>query len=364
MYKSEAEGISIDTTSAGGFRRRYYAGEAALYGEDEISLGRRLKVNAGVRAVAYGIQGKTRARLEPRLALRYQFSDFGSIKASYSEMNQFVHQVQTFYADLPTTLWMPSTAKVGPMHSSQLAGGIYTDLPYNIHVDLEGWYKRMDHMLEYSGPTTLFPPVDGWENAYSEGRGESYGLESTVALHKEKFDASVGYTLSWSYRMFEDFSTLRYPDRNDNRHKLNITLTWRPGKKVELYAGWLYHSGSRITVPDYEVKRNFYREGNDEGIEYYGSYDTDEVYSRPYNFKLSDYHRLDLGANFHRTTKRGNEGIWNISIYNAYCRMNPFTGWLDDNYYDEARDKRYFGKAAIGIGLIPIIPTVSYTLKF
>ena len=68
------------------------------------------------------------------------------------------------------------------------------------------------------------------------------------------------------------------------------------------------------------------------------------------------YHRLDAGFNFKKTTKRGNESIWNLSVYNAYCRMNPI--WAAVDYNGQGK---FLGKA---YGIIPIIPSFSYTLRF
>ena len=62
------------------------------------------------------------------------------------------------------------------------------------------------------------------------------------------------------------------------------------------------------------------------------------------------------GINFRKTTKRGFERIWNISIYNAYCRMNAFYTQVE-----RQADGSFRGKA---IGLFPVIPSFSYTLKF
>ena len=348
-----------DTTVTSGYLYKYLAHELSLYAEDEMSLSKRLRINAGLRYTLYSIGGKSYHRAEPRLALKYQFSDFGSMKVSYTHMNQFVHQVTTFYAELPTSLWMPSTPSVAPMHSSQIAGGIYTDLPGGFHVDVEGWYKEMHNLMEYAGKTTLYPPVDSWERTFSVGDGKSYGVEASVSYTRGKMEATAGYTLSWSKRLFEDFSPEWYPDRNDNRHKLNLTLTYRPSRKIDLYAGWLFHSGGRVTIPTQSINREFVEVDPDYQIP--GTAET-RVFVGPYNMRTAPYHRLDIGANFRHVTKRGNEGIWNVSIYNAYCRMNPLIGISDYNV--EVKNKTYYGNSFAGIGVVPIIPTVSYTLKF
>jgi hypothetical protein len=87
--------------------------------------------------------------------------------------------------------------------------------------------------------------------------------------------------------------------------------------------------------------------------------DGEPFYSSPYNYRLPDYHRMDIGFNLHKTTKRGNESIWNLSLYNAYCRMNPMFAVVDSYVKDDVRHNKLTTMA-----LIPIIPSFSYTLKF
>jgi len=60
--------------------------------------------------------------------------------------------------------------------------------------------------------------------------------------------------------------------------------------------------------------------------------------------------------NFRKTTKRGNESIWNLSLYNVYCRMNPMLA--------EIRTEKNGTAYGVATGVIPIIPSFSYTLKF
>ncbi len=53
--------------------------------------------------------------------MSYQCADRVAVKASYAEMSQFAHQLSNTYLNLPTDSWVPSTRKVPPMHSRQLA---------------------------------------------------------------------------------------------------------------------------------------------------------------------------------------------------------------------------------------------------
>lgn len=81
------------------------------------------------------------------------------------------------------------------------------------------------------------------------------------------------------------------------------------------------------------------------------------VYERPNNVALPMYHRLDLGFDFHHTTKHGHERIWNVSIYNAYCHLNAM-------YVELKQDWNGSALRAKAPGFIPILPSVSYTIKF
>lgn len=331
----------LDTTNTQGLT---FSGiEASLYAEDEMELTDMLKANIGVRYSLYSSPGKVYHSVEPRAAFKFQMNDNVSFKASYAEMSQFSHLVSCTYIDLPTNCWMPSTAKVAPMKSRQVAGGIYTFITPEVKLNVEGWYKTMDHLLEYSGTNLIFPALTAWEKDFSEGKGKSYGAEVELTYDTEKTSLAAYYTLSWSLRKFDDFFTGWYKDRNDNRHKLTLMGTYRFSGKFEAYASWNYHTGSWATFPTHIAY---------EGNSNYGN----EVYNEPYNTKLPDYHRLDLGLNFRKTTRRGNLRTWNLSIYNVYCRMNPIMGHLD---WDDKGN--YFGTY---VGIVPIIPTFSYAIKF
>ena len=256
-------------------------------------------------------------------------------------MSQFAHLISTTYLDIPTNCWLPSTPEIAPMRSRQVAGGIYCSLPLNFRLNIEGWYKTMDNLLEYSGANALFPPLDTWETSFYKGRGRSYGLETEFGWRSRALSLTAYYTLSWSQRKFDDIWTGWYSHRHDNRHKLTLMACWKISRAVDIYATWNYNSGGWMTVAThiYNPGEVFHR-----------------IYTTPNNVNLPDYHRLDLGANFRKTSKGGLEHVWNIGIYNAYCRKNVVFVAVN-----EREDKSLYGT---GRAIFPIIPSFSYTLKF
>lgn len=328
---------------------QYLSHEFSLYAEDEWAIAKWFKANAGVRYMLYGMENKVWHRFEPRVALRARAGRNVEFKLSYTEMNQANHLVATTYLDLPTNCWMPSTSKVAPSHSKQVAGGVYASLPHDISISVEGYYKSMRDILEYGGEAAMFPPIDDWETTFLQGKGRSYGLELSFIYNGTIFTGEAYYTLSKTERFFEDICENWYPDRNDNRHKINIQGAWKIGERIDLSAAWVCHSGNRWTMPTHVAILPGGR--------------IEEMYSSPYNAQMPAVHRLDLGFNYRKQTKRGFESIWNVSIYNVYCRMNPIMAYAKMGVYDVTTDTMtpYHG---VAMGLLPIIPSFSYTLKF
>ena len=321
----------------------YNASEASAYVEDEISFASWFKANLGLRYNMFAHGDNAYHSFEPRAALRFQLSPMAAMKMSYTEMSQTIHLLRAHYLDIPMSSWLPSTDLVPPMRSRQAAGGIYMNLPHNIVLNVEGYWKTMDNMYEYCGIENIYPDLATWEYQLLSGKGRSYGAEVELGWKTKDTDISAYYTLSWTDRLFDGIWHDWYPARNDNRHKFTVNATHRFGKRFEMYMAWNYHSGDRMTVPTQIIGGDVY-------------------YTSPYNYKLPDYHRLDLGFNFRKTTRRGNESIWNLTIYNAYCRMNPMFTMLD-HYRRSYEDEEYVTTFKT-MAAIPIIPSFNYTLRF
>jgi hypothetical protein len=355
------------------FHRAAY--EMSVYAEDEMRLTQWLTANAGLRNTVYCSGGRTWNSLEPRLALKVQCAPFLSLKASYAAMSQFSHKVSTTYLDLPTDCWLPSGGDIAPMRSHQIAGGLYARMTPALHLNVEGWWKTMDNLIEYNGMNTLFPRLTDWEQDFRVGKGRSYGMEVDFGYERPALTLDAFYTLSWNERFFEDIWPDWYLDRNDNRHKLTLQANWRINQKWELYFAWNYHTGNRMSLATQYVQGLWIQDENRRTK----IYATGEIvpntverwiYEAPNNVKLPDYHRLDFGFNRHRKTRRGNEVIWNFSLYNAYCRMNPLyaiarrQGQRKNTGDDSYKTWDTISFSVRGVGIVPLIPTFSYTLKF
>ena len=340
--------------------------EAGVYAEDDWTLSSAVRLNAGLRFSLFNVQGKTYTGLEPRVSLRWLLDDNLSFKASYSRMNQYVHLISNSFISLPTDAWMPVTRKLKPLISDQVSAGFYYNLNKEYNFSVEGYYKTLDNLLEYRDGHTFTPSFVNWEDKLTAGEGRSYGAEFMVRKETGRTTGWVGYGLSWSDRQFDELNQgARYPARFDNRHKLNIVVMHKISPKVELSAAWSYASGNHVTLS----LENYYENGtgsptnNDNHS--VGASESIDYYEGRNNYQLPAYHRLDLGIKIYRPKKKGRMGIWTVSIYNVYSRMNPFMIYKSDKTVPDPGSS--YGKNVPvfkTIGIMPIIPSISYTYKF
>lgn len=159
-----AAGFKQDTTIA---TKDINAGEIDAYIEDDIKISSKLKANLGVHWTGFMVQDKFYHAIQPRVSARYLINDKLSAKASFVQMNQFIHLLTNSSIGLPTDLWVPVTARVPMQKSYQVAAGLaYTHFT-GIEVSLEGYYKTMDNVLEYKEGASFFNPGSNWEDRKS-----------------------------------------------------------------------------------------------------------------------------------------------------------------------------------------------------
>lgn len=346
------------------------AHEFSLFIEDDWAISSFLRINAGLRYSNFTISEKTYHTLEPRLSSRALISEKISLKASYARMTQFVQQISDSYISLPTDFWMPVSKQFKPLTSDQISAGIYYNHSKEYSTSVEVYHKWMNNLLEYKDGYSYLPVNINWDAKLTDGKGTAYGVDIALDKKEGKLKGSIGYGLMWTDRHFAEINKGRhFPSKYDNRHKINIIGSYILKKNVELNFSWMYMTGNKVTLslenyqdlptagfPSDITPTYPYPDGW--GIDYYDSKN---------NVRLPAYHRLDLGLNIYRPKKNNRMAIWNISIYNAYSKMNPIVIQKETKnaHCDEDHDhSAELNTKFRSLSIFPIIPSISYTYKF
>lgn len=328
-----------------------YAHEVSGYIEDNMKITSRLKANIGLHVSGFNVENTFYSSIEPRASLRYLATDKLTFKMAYAKMQQYIHLLSNSTIGLPTDLWVPVTENIKPMISHQMALGTVYSPRKGYSISLEGYYKEMDNLIEYKEGASFFGSSQGWEEKVEMGEGRSYGAELLLKKETGKTTGWIGYTLSKTERKFDNINFGEYfPARYDRRHDVSVAVTHKFSDKVDLGISWVYGTGNAITLPSNTIATLEINHSD------YGSYEgnTVQYFDQRNNYRMPDYHRLDVGINFHKVKKHGVR-TWNISVYNAYNRKNPF--FL---YVGEKDDVKVLKQ----VSLFPILPSVSYTYKF
>ena len=330
-----------------------HANEMSVFIEDDWSITESLKINMGLHASSFIVQGKPYASFQPRLSGRFMITDDLSVKAGYAMMTQYMHLLSNGSINLPTDLWVPVTKRIKPMTSHQIATGVFYNISGLFDVSAEAYYKWMDNLLEYKEGSSFFAGSTGWEDKVCMGRGWAYGIELLLQRTVGEITGWVGYTWSKTMRLFDrPGQTLNdgepFPAKYDRRHDISIMLSYKPNKDFDVGLTWVYSTGNALTLGLQEF------EDPDLG--------TITYIEKKNNYRMPAYHRMDVGVNFHKQLKRGHRTL-SISVYNLYNRKNPFIVYKKSNsgsFYDN----KLYGSSLVQLSLFPILPSVSYVYNF
>lgn len=321
--------------------------EYDVYVEDDIKLNEKLKFNTGLHFGGFLVKSKFYGSVQPRISARYLLNKDMSIKASYAQMNQFIHLLTNSGIGLPTDLWVPATTIVPPQIAHQFAVGWAYNYKNEYELSVEGYYKNMKNVLEYSEGASFINTFDDWETRVETGNGRSYGAEFFVQKKKGKTNGLVGYTLSWTNRQFENLNGgKRFPYKFDRRHDIKIAVVHSFTKRFQISGDWVFGTGVATTLPVAIISDI---NGNER-----------ELYTSRNDFRMPAYHRMDIGLKWTKQKKRY-ERAWLINIYNVYNRLNAFY-----IYRETAQDPvtQQFKNEFRQITLFPIIPSIAYQFKF
>ena len=297
----------------------FHTAELAAYISDDWTISKRVKLMTGLRISSFINAGTFYWTAEPRMAFKYTVHPQVSLKASYARMAQYIHLVSTSGASLPTDVWYPSNERVKPQISDLVSVGISAAIGRDFYISGEAYYKWMQQQIDFKDGANLFVN-DQLDQEFIFGRGYSYGGEVYLEKKNGMLRGWIGYTLSWTWRSFEQINNGQpYHPRHDRRHDLSVVVLWdipwaRKKFPITLSATWVYGTGNATSLPTGRYISSDVIGQN--------AFQFVPIYTERGSFRLPDYHRLDFGliwTLFPQSKKRFRSDL-TFSVYNVYNR--------------------------------------------
>lgn len=327
--------------------------------ESRYRFTRDLQFTAGGRLANFKtISGTDYTFLEPRLSLDYQVGAY-QFKVAYAQMHQPLHLLTGNFIGISNNIWVGATDQAPPQAVVHYSLGAERKIGNTILASAEVYFKNYSRLIDpLPGVDFLQSNVGQWEDIVGlDGIGEAMGIELFLRYRGERLFGWIGYTLSSSRVQFNQINEGEWYFRTyDRRHDLSLTAGYDIGDHWEFLSTFVLSSGYRLTLPV-----SLYYDPQ------YGA--PVPVYRSRNNERTPIYHRLDIAFRYHRTRPSGKERIFNIGIYNAYARKNPFYVIAEpDLRYDRPSDqdnrKLLIGNQVKLRSFFNFLPFVNYTFTF
>jgi hypothetical protein len=273
------------------------------------------------------------------------------VKAGYTRTYQYLHLITNTAAVTPVDIWQPSSTDFKPQLADQISLGYFRnfgDRKYEAYA--EGFYKYTSSILDFRNGAKLILN-DNLENDLLQGNATAYGVETSIAINSGRLTGNLNYTFSRSLRQVigpnpgESINGGKiYPSNFDQPHVINLSWRYAFTRRYFITGSFNYHTGRPISIP----LSGYYFEGN-----------IVSNFSERNQFRIPDYHRLDLAFVREGNHKRKKlaDGTWVFSLYNVYARKNAYSV-----YFKPSPSGRMTAYQLSIIGTI--LPSISYNATF
>lgn len=323
--------------------------DRAFYIQARYQLNDKIDFDNGIRLQSY--RPHEPILIEPRLSMRYKLYNFLVLKGSYGRFSQ---NLVTIYNENdtynPVDIWISPPASLKYSTADHYILGLaYNTTTFNLTV--ETYLKKYHHLTHYNRERlTVDDPF------FIQGEGTSYGLDISAQIVHDKWQLLASYSLAKATKTLP----FKYPEphqetfapRYDRRHSLNLNLSAKPVKNLEINTKFTLGTGLPFTfITGYYVRLpGEYINPPSDFINGDGSNSSNYllgIKSDINAFRFPTYHRLDLSIKYTMN--------WHKFVFHPYL--------LFLNLYDQKNVLFYDAKGNPHWSL-PFLPMVGVNVEF
>lgn len=280
----------------------------------------------------------------PRMAISVDVSPKVNTEITYSRTSQRILTATTNNTILQSDICFTPNSRFLPPVSDQIGMTIDSNPLSWLSFSLGCYYTNMNRIVEYKEGFVRLANYNQLYDRISVGKGYSYGIEALLETKWQGLGTNISYSYTKVRHLFSDINGGQwYRPYYDRPHRLILSASYQFKDKWLFSASWHYLSGSVQTVALETVPISVpYRNEPIHQI---------EQVSEKNNYRLPNYHRLDLAASY-----KHKNWTFALSVYNAYNRQNVYRAVIDIE--DDG------SKKIKGMTLLPIIPGLNIKYSF
>lgn len=334
------------------FSSRSHSKYGSVYLSDTWRPSDKWKIVSGIRT-SYLSDGDY-FRLEPRVSLEYKANDRVRLQTAYGRYNQYLTLI-TNEAFSGFDVWLTADDGVKPSFGDQFIVGAKTIPFLGYGLDIEFYYRTMNDMFELD---PFLQDVSGldYPELFRIGNGDAYGAELFFEKRVGDLTGFIGYTFAYTWKKFDEYnndignpdgSGRRYPPKYDRRNDVNLVLSYQLSKRWKSTLSFNYATGQAYTqvLGRYTVSNTPWSNAD------FNTFTVGKINAS----RLPAYHRMDVSFARSGTFFGMGEAEWQFQIINVYSRRNIW-------FYNFDFDENPVSRSAVP--LLPLLPTISYTVNF
>jgi hypothetical protein len=312
----------------------------SAYFQGNYNLADKVSWQFGLRVNYWTLSQKL--TFDPRIALKYNFTDRISTKLAWGIYHQNIRlATQPDFSFFDT--WLPTDTTVPPISSQHIILSLETELFEGVNFNFDVYYKTLKEITELN--LNLLTARTS-RDVFYVGNGRSYGMEIFFQKKYGKFVGWLGYALGFIYARFDSLNYGKeFRPKYDRRHDFKIVAQYLLNQNWEFSATFTFQSGQSYTGATSMLLSRL--PGQSEGL---GKIIT----SQRYGLRLPPSHQLNIAVTYNFKTF-GLPSKLILDVYNVYNRRDI---WF--RYYNLNEDL----PKVEDVRLLPIIPSLSYEIKF
>ncbi|HCT31172.1 MAG TPA: TonB-dependent receptor [Bacteroidales bacterium] len=316
----------------------------STYLQDKLTLlDEKLNFTAGLRYNYF--TGTKKSYIEPRFNTSYQINQKIKLKASVGKYYQFAKRVvREDIMQGSRDFWALADGEKLPVSSANhyILGFSYETKDYLI--DIEGYYKTLSNLSEYSLRFQTSPGNVSYEENYQIGKGTAQGIDFLFQKKYGNYTGWVGYTIGRVINKYNNYGNYYYYASNDVTHELKLVNSYK-WRNWDFSITWIYATGKPYTAPEGGYQ-----------ITLLDGTTSDYINVTVKNgVRLPNYHRLDASATYNFKIAKTSPCSLSFSVFNLYNRKNV---WYNEYQIIENQIIK------TPVNFLGITPNISLNIKF